>query len=69
MDTRPLCELVRDLSPDLQSEVRQFVEFLQWRRERPRRRLKQDWAGALRDMRDRYTSLELQRLSTEWRGD
>jgi hypothetical protein len=69
MDTRPLSEMVDDLSPDLQSEVRQFVEFLRWRRRQPRRRLKQDWAGALRDLRDQYTSLDLQRLSVEWRGD
>ena len=39
---------------------------------RPRskgRRLRLDWAGALRAYRDRYTSLELQRKALEWMGD
>jgi hypothetical protein len=33
------------------------------------KKLRQDWAGALRDFRDQYTSLELQKKSLDWRGD
>ncbi len=31
--------------------------------------LRQDWAGALKDLRDQYTSLELQKKALEWRDD
>ena len=63
-------ELIRQLPPDLQQEVRDFAEFLMERRGRKLgRRLRQDWAGALRDYREQYTALELQRRALEWRGD
>ena len=67
---KPLEELIRELPPDAQAEVRDFVEFLLARKGRkPERRLRQDWAGALRDYREEYTSLQLQRQALEWRGD
>jgi len=31
--------------------------------------LKLDWRGALRDLRDKYTSVELQHKVLEWWGD
>ena len=63
-------DLIRELPPDLQQEVIDFAEFLLERRE-PKlgRRLRQDWAGALRDYREQYTALDLQRRALEWRGD
>jgi hypothetical protein len=67
---KELKELIDQLPPELQQEVRDFVEFLLERRARKRgRKLRQDWAGALRDYHDRYTSLELQEKALEWRGD
>lgn len=67
---KPLEELLKELSPDCQREVRDFVEFLLEKRGRKGGgRLRQDWAGVLRDYRDRYTSLELQKKALEWRGD
>jgi hypothetical protein len=66
----PLEEVVRELPPHLRDEVRDFAEFLLTKQSRrPGRALRQDWAGALRDHRGRYTSLELQRHALEWRGD
>ena len=68
--TKPLEELVKELPPDCQEEVRDFVEFLLERRGRKRGgKLRQDWAGALKEYRDQYTSLELQKKALEWRGD
>lgn len=65
-----LKELIDKLPPGLQEEVRDFVEFLLEKRGRKRgRKLRQDWAGALKDYRDQYTSLELQKKALEWRGD
>ena len=69
-DTKPLVDLVQELPPDVQAEVRDFVEFLLVKRARKRAtKLRQDWAGTLRDVRDEYTSLELQRKALDWRGD
>jgi hypothetical protein len=68
--TRPLEEVVRELPPDLRDEVRDFAEFLLSKQTHRRgKTLRQDWAGALRDHRDEYTSLELQRQALQWRGD
>ncbi|MGO9313246.1 MAG: DUF2281 domain-containing protein [Syntrophobacteraceae bacterium] len=68
--SKTLKELIKELPPDLHGEVRDFVEFLLERRGRKNgRMLRQDWAGALRDYRDQYTSLELQKKALEWRGD
>ena len=55
-------------------EVRDFVEFLLERRAaklraEKRGELKLDWRRALRDLRDRYTSVELQHKVLEWWGD
>jgi hypothetical protein len=63
-------QVIRELPPDLRQEVRDFAEFLvQRRRQKAGRKLRQDWAGALRDYRDQYTALELQKRALEWRGD
>lgn len=66
---KPLEELIRELSPTLRAEVRDFVEFLLTKRARPRKRkLRQDWAGALQAYQSQYTSLELQHLALNWRS-
>jgi hypothetical protein len=63
-------EMVKDLSPDLQQEVEDFIEFLLDKRSRKKpTKLRQDWAGSLREYRDKYTSLELQKKALEWRED
>lgn len=63
-------QLIRGLPPDLRQEVRDFAEFLiQKRQQKAGRKLRQDWAGALRDYRDQYAALELQKRALEWRGD
>ena len=65
-----LKQLIDQLPPELQQEVQDFVEFLLERKVRKRgRKLRQDWAGALKEYRDQYTSLELQKKALEWRGD
>ena len=63
-------EMVNKLSPELQREVEDFVQFLLRKQSSSTgRKLRQDWAGALRHYRDQYTSLKLQRKALEWRGD
>lgn len=61
---------IKMLPPELQHEVEDFVEFLIERKKiKGGKKLRQDWAGSLRDIRDQYTSLELQKKSLDWRGD
>lgn len=68
--TKTIEEMIKKLPPELQKDVFDYVEFLLEKRARKKgRRLRQDWAGALRDYRDQYTSLELQKKALEWRGD
>jgi hypothetical protein len=65
LDTLP--ELVQSLPPEMQQEVWDFVEFLLQKQPRkPQGQLKLDWRGALRDLRDQYTSIELQHQIGEW---
>lgn len=63
-------ERIRDLPPEAQRELEEFLEILISKHsKRGSRRLKQNWAGGLRDLRDKYTSLELQKKSLEWWGN
>lgn len=60
--------LIRELPPGLIPEVIDFVEFLLHRRARPKQKyVGQSWAGGLSELRDQYTSLELQQQVIEWR--
>ena len=69
--TKPLEEVVKELPPHLQSEVSDFIEFLlnKYRKERTGGKMKQNWAGALRNFKHQYTSIELQHRASEWRND
>ena len=68
--SKPLDELLKELPPESQAEVRDFVEsLLRKQNKKPAGKLRQNWAGTLSDFRDEYTSLELQKKSLDWRGD
>jgi hypothetical protein len=63
-------EMVNELTPEQQGEVRDFVEYLLAKQPSSTRRKPQfDWAGALKDMRDDYTSVDLQHELTRWRSE
>lgn len=67
---KSLAELVNELPPDTQAEVRDFIEFLLAKNQRKNvSKLRLDWAGALSEYREQYTSLELQQKALDWRGD
>ncbi len=52
---------IKLLPPELQREVEDFVESLiESQEQRSKRELTLNWRGALRDLRDQYTSVELQ---------
>jgi len=63
-------ERIKNLPPTLKKEVEEFVNsLLKKRRKRSGKKLRQNWADTLKDYRDQYTSLELQKKALEWRGD
>ena len=65
---KTLEEMIEELPPELRKEVEDFVEFLlEKRKPKPKGKPKFDWEGALEDLRDQYTSVELQHKIAEWR--
>jgi hypothetical protein len=69
-EIKPLDQLLRELPPESQAEVRDFVESLIKKRQRKSsEHLRQNWAGGLEDYREQFSSLELQKESLDWRGD
>ncbi|MBM4046293.1 MAG: DUF2281 domain-containing protein [Planctomycetes bacterium] len=63
-------DMMKQLPPELQEEVRDFAQFLLERKARPKQKnLRLTWAGGLREFRDRFTALELQKKALEWWGD
>ncbi len=67
---KPLAELVQQLPPELQARVRTYVTQLLQHRDRPAGQpLQQGWAGALRDLPDHTTSVELQHRAADWMAE
>lgn len=65
---KPLVELVQELPPELQAQVRSYVtQLLKGQGGRPAHPLRQPWASALRDLR--VSSVELQHWATEWMAE
>lgn len=63
-------EVVKVLPPEIQDEVRDFIEFLMEKRvHKPGHVLRQNWGGAIKDYREQYTALDLQKQANDWRGD
>ena len=68
--TDQIGKMMERLPPDLQEEVRGFARsLLAKKRRRRRKHLRLGWAGGLREFRDDFTSLDLQRKAMEWWGD
>lgn len=56
---------------DIQREAMDFAFFLMTKRSSQSiaGTVKQRWAGALREFRDQFTSLELQKKAQDWRTE
>lgn len=55
------------LPPDLRKEVVDFIDFLLTQKvSKRKKKLKLDWAGGLKEYRDQYTALELQKKTLDW---
>ena len=69
MSDLSLQEMLQKLPPELQIEVRDFVEFLLERKSRRQSSpMKFRWEGALKDLREKYTSVQLQHQIADLRG-
>ncbi|MBM3334735.1 DUF2281 domain-containing protein [Candidatus Sumerlaeota bacterium] len=67
---KSFAEVIQELPPELRQEVADFARFLlDTKVKRKQTRLRMTWAGGLREFRDKFTSLELQKKALEWRGD
>jgi hypothetical protein len=61
-------ELIKELSPELQREVEDFVAFLLEKHGKKNDRAPSlEWAGAIQDLKEHYTSVDLQHKIAEWR--
>lgn len=62
-------EKIEALSPDLRKEILDYIEFLsgKYGKKRKKEKLSFDWEGGLSDLREEYTSVELQHKSLDWR--
>lgn len=66
-DGETLDDVLEDLPPELRAEVEDFARFLREHRNPPRQgEIGFSWAGALRELRDEYTSTELAERSVDW---
>lgn len=69
LDPKDIQQEIMKLPPNKQQEVIDFIEFLSKQvKPKEKKYLKLDWAGGLKDLRDKYTSVELQHKISEWRG-
>ena len=68
--TKSTEELLKQLPPESHQKVRTFIESLIGKQEaRPRRQPQFDWAAALSDMCDQYSSVNLQHELLNWRSE
>ncbi len=58
--------MIEALPPELQQEVKEFVERLSRRDQKKKKFLSLTWRGGLRELRDQYTSVELQHQIRDW---
>jgi len=61
---------IRELPEDLRREVLDYIEFLEKKYKNKVKKItkfKFDWEGGLSEIREKFTSVELQHKSSEWR--
>ena len=60
---------INQLSPNLVNKLDDYLNYLleQNKTKNDSKILNQSWAGGLKDFKKKYTSIELQKLSLEWR--
>lgn len=70
METQIIKSKLEELPENLRNEVYDFMEFLMQKNDAKKKKkgtFKFDWEGGLSDLKEKYTSVELQHKSLEWR--
>jgi hypothetical protein len=70
MESQIIKSKLEELPEDLRNEVYDFMEFLLQKHvssKQKKGKFKFDWEGGLSDLKEKYTSVELQHKSLEWR--
>jgi hypothetical protein len=68
-ERKRLEDIIKELPEDLRKELEDFAHYLwerKFRQGHKRKKLLLTWAGGLKEYRDRFTSLELQKKALEW---
>lgn len=62
-------EKLEELPEDLKKEVLDYIDFLlqKYKKKTRKRKFKFDWEGGLSELKEKYTSVELQHKAMEWR--
>ncbi len=61
---------IKQLPQHLRQEVMDFIDFLLTKKvpkNKKKKKPRLDWLGGLKEYRDQYTALELQKKALEWR--
>jgi len=61
-------KIIKQLPPELQDEVKEFAKSLLARKRKVRGKPEFKWAGILKELRDQWTSVELQHQIARWRA-
>ena len=63
-----IIEKIRELPPELQEEVINFIDFLRTKKSsKQKKKPNLEWIGGLKAYRDQFTALELQKKASDWR--
>jgi hypothetical protein len=62
-------DIIKELPEDLRKELEDFAQFLwekKFKQGFKRKKLSLTWVGGLKEYRDKFTSLDLQKKALEW---
>lgn len=67
MYEKEILEKVKELPDDLKKEVLNYIKKLMKHKRKKVDNFKFDWEGGLEELKDKFTSVELQHKSSKWR--
>jgi hypothetical protein len=68
-ERKKLEDIIKELPQDLRKELEDFAQFLwekKFKQGFKRKKLSLTWVGGLKEYRDKFTSLDLQKKALEW---
>jgi hypothetical protein len=68
-ERKKLEDIIKELPQDLRKELEDFAQFLwekKFKQGFKQKKLSLTWVGGLKEYRDKFTSLDLQKKALEW---